>query len=114
MHYYLSILCSLRGKISFTASSTDDAQIYFKFENAPYPNTDPNFTVPADITVADDLIELDSNLQDYSINIPPMTNLDENNVEQGFRSFLMYFSATEKSATITNIKVHVPDLTASN
>ena len=50
------------GTITFTGESSAAAELYFKFENAPYPNVDPNFST-ATVTV-------NGAASEYSVEIP--------------------------------------------
>ncbi len=83
------------GKLTFTASipaGAADTSIRFVFENAPFPDVDPNFAT-ANVDISGTLAKT------YSVNIPPQ------DAENTFSSFLLYINNAGDSVNIEDIKV---------
>ena len=86
------------GEIRFTASlpeGTPDTGVRFVFENAPYPDVDPNFST-ATVTVSG------TAEMEYSVEIPQQA------AAQTYESFLMYIVERDQPVTIKNIRVATP------
>jgi len=86
------------GEVRFTASlpeGTPDTGVRFVFENAPYPDVDPNFST-ATVTVSG------TAEMEYSVEIPQQA------AAQTYRSFLMYIVDRDQPVTIKNIRVATP------
>ena len=80
------------GEITFTgATAGTDAEVYFRFEYNPYPDTEPNFnTISVTVSGMDDA--------PYSIDIP----------SQGpntYSSFLLYVTTTDAPVSLTDVTV---------
>ena len=78
------------GTITFTGELSAAAELY-KFENAPYPDVDPNFST-ASVTVNGAAAE-------YSVEIPAQ------DAAQTFSSFLLYVTTLDQAVTLTNVTV---------
>ena len=81
------------GAIKFLGAV--DAQvplIYFKFENAPFPDTEPSF-------VTDSVVLQPGELEELSVEIPPQ---DPN---QGYASFLLYIEDTDIPVILSDVVV---------
>jgi hypothetical protein len=86
------------GEVRFTAALPDgvaDTGVRFVFENAPYPDVNPNFST-ATVTVSG-TAEIE-----YKVEIPPQA------AAQTYRSFLMYIVDQDQPVTIKNIRVATP------
>jgi beta-glucanase (GH16 family) len=83
------------GTLTFTASIPQgeaDTSIRFVFENAPFPDVDPNFaTANVDI--------VGTQARTYTVNIPPQ------NPDNTFSSFLLYINEAGNSVNIQDVKV---------
>ena len=80
------------GLITFTgATSGTDAEVYFRFEYNPYPDTEPSFnTLPVTVSGVDGA--------SYSIDIPSQgTNT--------YSSFLLYVSTIDSPVSLTDVTV---------
>jgi len=80
------------GLITFTgATSGTDAEVYFRFEYNPYPDTEPSFsTLPLTVSGVD--------ASSYSVVIPSQgTNT--------FSSFLLYVTTTDAPVSLTDVSV---------
>jgi|GEM_PF-1162319 len=80
------------GAITFTGATTGtDAEVYFRFEYNPYPDTEPSFnTLP--VTVSGE------GGASYSIDIPSQgTNT--------YSSFLLYVTTTDAPVSLTDVSV---------
>ncbi|MGC6480989.1 MAG: hypothetical protein ACON4S_02045, partial [Porticoccaceae bacterium] len=78
------------GTLTFTGSADADVNVFFKFEAAPYPDTEPSF--------ATDTVTVAAGSADYSIDLPAQgTNTHS--------SFLLYIVERDLPVTITNVKV---------
>ena len=78
------------GLITFTgATSGTDAEVYFRFEYNPYPDTEPSFsTLPLTVSGVD--------ASSYSVVIPSQgTNT--------YSSFLLYVTTLDAPVTLTNV-----------
>lgn len=83
------------GTLTFTASIPDgaaDTAIRFVFENAPFPDVDPNFTT-ANVDIAG------TQARTYVVNIPPQA------AENTYSSFLLYINEAGNSVNIQDVKV---------
>jgi hypothetical protein len=86
------------GEVRFTAAlgeGVPDTGVRFVFENAPYPDVDPNFST-ATVTVSG------TAEMEYSVEIPQQA------AAQTYRSFLMYIVERDQPVTIKNIRVATP------
>ncbi len=80
------------GLITFTgATSGTDAEVYFRFEYNPYPDTEPSFsTLPVTVSGVD--------ASSYSVVIPSQgTNT--------YSSFLLYVTTTDAPVSLTDVTV---------
>ncbi len=78
------------GTLTFTGSADADVNVFFKFEAAPYPDTEPSF--------ATDTVTVAAGSADYSIDLPAQgTNTHS--------SFLLYIVERDLPVTISNVKV---------
>ncbi|MBF7074232.1 glycoside hydrolase family 16 protein [Glaciecola sp. MH2013] len=83
------------GTLTFTASIPDganDTSIRFVFENAPFPDVDPNFAT-ANIDI------VGNQARTYTVNIPPQ------DAENTYSSFLLYINEAGNSVNIQDVKV---------
>ena len=78
------------GTLTFTGSADADVNVYFKFEAAPYPDTEPSF--------ASDTVTVAAGSADYSINLPAQGSNTHS-------SFLLYLVERDLPVTISNVKV---------
>jgi hypothetical protein len=86
------------GEVRFTAALPEgvaDTGVRFVFENAPYPDVNPNFST-ATVTVSG------TAETEYKAEIPPQA------AAQTYRSFLMYLVERDQPVTIKNIRVATP------
>ena len=80
------------GSITFMASAPDTADIYFRFEYMPYPDTEPSFnTAPVSITSRDPA--------EYVVDIPSQGAFT-------FSSFLLYVTTLDVPVTLSHVMVH--------
>jgi hypothetical protein len=82
------------GKVTFTAAIPEtglDTNVRFVFENAPYPDVDPNFST-ANVLVS-------GGEATYEVEIPPQP------AGQTFSSMLMYIVERDQPVTIKNVRV---------
>ena len=82
------------GKITFTAAIPEggsDANVRFVFENAPYPDTNPNFST-ANVLVS-------GSEATYTVDIPSQ------DPAQTFESFLMYIVERDSPVMVKNVVV---------
>jgi len=78
------------GEITFTGATAGiDADVYFRFEYLPYPDTEPSF-VTASVTVSG-TVETS-----YSVDIPAQG-------DNTFSSFLLYVTTLDAPVTLTNV-----------
>ena len=83
------------GSITFEASSAGiPAEIYFRFEKNPHPDTDPAFDT-ATVTVAD----AGTASATYTVAIDPQ------DAGKTFSSFLLYVKTRDVAVTINNVQV---------
>jgi beta-glucanase (GH16 family) len=83
------------GRVTFDGAIPDGGSpvgVRFVFENAPYPDVNPNFSTET-VTV------IGSALTGYSVDIPPQTP------GQTFSSFLMYLADQDAPVQVTNVMV---------
>jgi len=81
------------GEISFTGSTAGtDADVYFRFEYNPYPDTEPSFNTVA-VTVSG-TVEAD-----YTVAIPSQG-------DNTFSSFLFYVTTLDSPVTLTNVTLN--------
>jgi hypothetical protein len=79
------------GSIAFKASAAEAADVKFKFEKSPYPNTVPEFfTDPVTVSGA--------NTTDYTVTIPPQG-------ANTFTSALLYIVDRDKTVEISQIVI---------
>ena len=78
------------GTITFTGDSAAAVDLYFKFENAPYPDVDPNFAT-ASVTV--------NGSGSYSVDIPAQ------DAANTYSSFLLYVTTLDQAVTLTDVTV---------
>ena len=85
------------GQITFTASvpSGESAEIYFRFEKNPYPDTSPSHDTDLELISG-------SNSQSYTIDIPPLTN-------KTFGSFIFYVVTQDVWVEMDNLVVTAYD-----
>ena len=80
------------GEITFTgATAGTDADVYFRFEYNPYPDTEPSFNTAA-VTVSG------TDEASYSVEIPAQG-------ANTFSSFLLYVTTLDAPVTLTNVAV---------
>lgn len=79
------------GSIAFKASAADAANVKFKFEKAPYPNTTPEFFTDA-VSVSG------TTVSDYTVIIPPQG-------ANTFSSALLYIENRDKPVNITQVVI---------
>ena len=79
------------GKITFTASAASAADLYFKFEKAPFPDVDPSFS-SANVTVNGDATE-------YTVYLQPQP------AANSYTSLLLYLVTKDVAVTITDIVI---------
>jgi hypothetical protein len=81
------------GKVSFTASIPEGsgATVRFVFENAPYPDVDPNFSTEG--------VFVSGTEATYEVEFPAQA------ADQTFKSFLMYIAENDQAVKVTNITV---------
>jgi beta-glucanase (GH16 family) len=83
------------GQLTFTASIPEggaDTSIRFVFENAPFPDVEPNFaTANVDIS--------GTQAKTYTVNIPPQ------DAENTYSSFLLYINEAGNSVNVQDVKV---------
>ena len=81
------------GSISFMGSTAGtDADVYFRFEYNPYPDTEPSYNT-ATVTISG------TDPAHYSVDIPPQG-------ENTFSSFLLYVNTLDAPVTLTHVNVH--------
>ena len=81
------------GEITFTgATAGTDADVYFRFEYNPYPDTEPSFNTAA-VTVSG------TDEASYSVEIPAQG-------ANTFSSFLLYVTTLDAPVTLTNVAVN--------
>ena len=84
---------SENGEISFTGSTVgiEDAEVYFRFEYNPYPDTEPSFSTET-VTISG------SSEETYLVNIPTQgVNI--------YSSFLFYVITKDVQVTLTNVNI---------
>lgn len=74
---------------------TPDTGVRFVFENAPFPDVDPNFST--DVVTVSGTAETE-----YSVVIPQQA------AAQTYSSFLMYLAERDQPVTIKNVRVATP------
>ncbi len=81
------------GEITFTgATAGTDAEVYFRFEYNPYPDTEPSFnTVAVTVSGTDEA--------PYSVAIPSQG-------DNTFSSFLFYVTTLDSPVTLTNVTLY--------
>ena len=81
------------GSISFMGSTAGtDAEVNFRFEYNPYPDTEPSYNTAA-VTISG------TDPAHYSVDIPPQG-------ENTFSSFLLYVNTLDAPVTLTHVNVH--------
>lgn len=83
------------GTLTFTASVPDgavDADIRFVFENAPFPDVDPNFTTET-VTISG------AQAKTYTVNLAPQ------DAENTYSSFLLYINNAGDSVNIQDMHI---------
>ena len=83
------------GTLTFTASIPDgaaDTSIRFVFENAPFPDVDPNFAT-ANVNI------VGNQSKTYTVNLPPQ------DAENTYSSFLLYINEAGNSVNIQDVRV---------
>jgi hypothetical protein len=86
------------GEVRFTAALGEgvaDTGVRFVFENAPFPDVDPNFSTEV-VTVSG------TAETEYSVAIPPQA------AAQTYSSFLMYIVERDQGVMVKNIRVATP------
>lgn len=86
------------GEVRFVAAlpeGTPDTGVRFLFENAPFPDVDPNFST--DVVTVSGTAETE-----YSVVIPQQA------AAQTYSSFLMYLAERDQPVTIKNVRVATP------
>ena len=78
------------GNITFTGSANSSADIYFRFEKNPHPNTEPSFNT--------DSVTLGKESTAYTIDIPSQGG-------NTFSSFLLYVTTPDVAVTLSNVDV---------
>ena len=82
------------GSITFTGSTDGaSADVYFRFEYNPYPDTEPSYNT--------EVVTLGADSADYTVNIP--------STENSFSSFLLYVTTTDVAVTLSNVTVNTTD-----
>ena len=81
------------GEITFTgATAGTDAEVYFRFEYNPYPDTEPSFnTVAVTVSGTDETA--------YTVAIPSQG-------DNTFSSFLFYVTTLDSPVTLTNVTLY--------
>ena len=79
------------GTITFTASAANPTNVFFRFEDLPYPNVGVAFDSPTVLVNSETATE-------YSVEIPAQGT-------QTFASFLMYLVERDQPVTITDVVV---------
>ena len=83
------------GSITFTGSTDGaSADIYFKFEKNPYPDTEPSY--------ATEVVTLGAESSEYTVDVPSQ----EGNT---FSSFLLYLSTPDVVVTLNNVTVNTSE-----
>ncbi|GIR12455.1 MAG: hypothetical protein CM15mP23_10300 [Cryomorphaceae bacterium] len=83
------------GSIIFTGSTDGaSADVYFRFEKNPYPDTEPSFSTSS--------VTLGSESSEYTIEIPSQGG-------NTFSSFLMYITVSDVAVTLSNVVVNSSD-----
>ena len=83
------------GSITFTGSTDgSSADIYFRFEFNPYPDTEPSYNTTS--------VTLGPNSEEYTVNIPSTGG-------DSFSSFLLYVTTTDVAVTLGNVVVNTSD-----
>ena len=83
------------GSITFTGSTDGaSADVYFRFEKNPYPDTEPSFSTSS--------VTLGSESSEYTIEIPSQGG-------NTFSSFLMYITESDVAVTLSNVVVNSSD-----
>lgn len=80
------------GRITFTGAAAENVELNFKFERAPYPDTEPSFST-ANVTVSG------AEATEYSIDIPAQ------NAEYTFSSALMYLVTQDVEVTLSDFVI---------
>ena len=83
------------GSITFTGSTDgSSADIYFRFEKNPYPDTEPSYNT--------EVVTLGAESSEYTVNVPSQ----EGNT---FSSFLLYLSTPDVVVTLNNVAVNTSE-----
>ena len=83
------------GSITFTGSTDgSSADIYFRFEFNPYPDTEPSYNTTS--------VTLGPNSEEYTVNIPSTGG-------DSFSSLLLYVTTTDVAVTLGNVVVNTSD-----
>ncbi len=83
------------GSITFTGSTDGaSAEIFFRFEKNPYPDTEPSFNTAS--------VTLGAESAEYTVNIPSQGG-------NTFSSFLLYVTTPDVAVTLSNVIVNASD-----
>ena len=77
--------------ITFTGESSSAADIKFKFEKNPYPDTEPSFETA--------IVTVDGAAIEYTVEIPAQ------DVANTYSSFLLYVVTQDQPVTLSNIQI---------
>ena len=84
------------GSITFNGFTNGaSADIYFRFEFNPYPDTDPSYNTTS--------VTLDPESTEYTLNIPSQGG-------NTFKSFLLYVTTPDVAVTLNNVTVNNSDI----
>ncbi|GIR11768.1 MAG: hypothetical protein CM15mP23_03430 [Cryomorphaceae bacterium] len=87
------------GSISFNGSTNGaSADIYFRFEYNPYPDTDPSYNTTS--------LTLGPESTEYTLNIPSQGG-------NTFSSFLLYVTTPDVAVTLNDVTVNTSDVSGS-
>ena len=83
------------GSITFTGSTDgESADVYFRFEKNPYPDTEPSYNT--------ELVSIGAESAEYTVNVPSQ----EGNT---FSSFLLYVTTPDVVVTLNNVQVNTSE-----
>ena len=95
MYHFILLPFGEGGSITFTGSTDGaSADVYFRFEKNPYPDTEPSFSTSS--------VTLGSESSEYTIEIPSQGG-------NTFSSFLMYITESDVAVTLSNVVVNSSD-----
>jgi len=84
------------GSITFTGSTDgNSADVYFRFEKNPYPDTEPSFNTAS--------VTLGAESATYTIDVPSQGG-------NTFSSFLLYVTTPDVAVTLNNVTVNTSDI----